>query len=227
MNSLFYRPIRVEAKNHEILFWGCLHYRHNPKWEIPIWKRRGYESSKDHDEGVILNWNSKANENTIGFLLGDTMFGYGGEEEFIKLLNRLRFKELFIMSGNHIAGWHQAFESVVAKTGGNVLDMDSNKKVIFVPNYLEAYVNGHPVVMSHYALAAWNGQGKSAFMIHSHSHGNIYGTDLGNILYKAKIIDVGVENCPFPITFGELKNKFKSEESKTFDHHTANTSSPF
>jgi calcineurin-like phosphoesterase family protein len=223
MKGLFYLPVRVEAKNHEILFWGCLHYRHNPKWEIPIWKRRGYESSAEHDEGIIRNWNSKATEKTVGFLLGDVMFGYGGDQEFCNLMRRLKFQRVFVMSGNHHAGWKQAFESVKS----NTLYIDGyHKEVIFVPNYLEAYVNGQPIVMSHYAIASWNGQGKGSWMLHSHSHGSLYGTDLGNILYKAKIMDVGVERHPFPATFGEIKSNFNNPVV-SFDHHTAETQNPF
>jgi calcineurin-like phosphoesterase family protein len=224
MKGLFYQPVRVEAKNHEVLFWGCLHYRHNPKWELPIWKRRGYESSAEHDEGIVRNWNSKATEKTVGFLLGDIMFGYGGEEEFVKLMNRLNFWRVFVMSGNHHAGWKQTFESL----RDNTLYLNGHKKeVIFVPNYLEAYVNGQPIVCSHYALAAWNGQGKGSYMIHSHSHGNLYGTELGNVLYKAKIMDVGVERCPFPISFGEIKSKFDKLDPIAFDHHNSKTENPF
>jgi calcineurin-like phosphoesterase family protein len=223
MKSLFYQPVRVEAKNHEVLFWGCLHYRHNPKWEVPIWKRRGYESSAEHDEGIVRNWNSKATEKTVGFLLGDVMFGYGGEEEFVKLMNRLNFWRVFVMSGNHHAGWKQTFENLK----DNTLYLDKcRKEVIFVPNYLEAYVNGQPIVLSHYAIASWNGQSKGAWMLHSHSHGSLYGTDLGNILYKAKIADVGVERFLYPPTFGEIKSHFK-EDTVSFDHHTAETQNPF
>jgi calcineurin-like phosphoesterase family protein len=223
MKGLFYQPVRVDAKNHDILFWGCLHYRHSPKWEIPIWKRRGYESSAEHDEGIIRNWNSKATEKTVGFLLGDVMFGYGGDQEFCNLMRRLKFQRVFVMSGNHHAGWKQAFESVKS----NTLYIDGyHKEVIFVPNYLEAYVNGQPIVMSHYAIASWNGQGKGSWMLHSHSHGSLYGTDLGNILYKAKIMDVGVERHPFPATFGEIKSNFK-DPIVSFDHHNSKTENPF
>jgi calcineurin-like phosphoesterase family protein len=223
MKGLFYQPVRVEAKNHEVLFWGCLHYRHNPKWEIPIWKRRGYESSAEHDEGIVRNWNSKATEKTVGFLLGDVMFGYGGAEEFVKLMNRLNFDRVFVMSGNHHAGWKQAFESVKDNT---IYLNGHRKQVIFVPNYLEAYVNGQPIVMSHYAIASWNGQGKGSWMLHSHSHGSLYGTDLGNILYTAKIMDVGVERHPFPVTFGSIKSNF-NDPVVSFDHHNSKTENPF
>ena len=55
-------------------------------------------------------------------------------------------------------------------------------------------------------------------MVHGHSHGNLYNSDLGKILYKARIIDVGIENCPSPISMREIKNKFK-ENPTSFDHH--------
>jgi calcineurin-like phosphoesterase family protein len=224
MKGLFYLPVRVEAKNHEVLFWGCLHYGHDPKWDVPIWRRRGFNSSAEHDEAIINNWNSKATDKTVGFLLGDVMFGYGGEEKFKKLMSRLNFSRVFVMSGNHQSGWKQAFESV----DSNNLYVDGNysKEVIFVPNYLEAYVNGQPIVMSHYAIASWNGQGKGSWMLHSHSHGSLYGTDLGNILYKAKIMDVGVERHPFPVTFGSIKSNF-SDPVVSFDHHNSKTENPF
>ena len=224
MKGLFYRPVKVEAKNHEVLFWGCLHYGHNPKWDVPIWKRRGFNSSEEHDEAIIRNWNSKATDKTVGFLLGDIMFGFGGEEKFKKLMSRLNFHRVFVMSGNHTAGWHQTFESLE----DNCLYVDGNysKEVLFVPNYLEAYVNGQPMVLSHYAIASWNGQGKGAWMLHSHSHGSLYGTDLGNILYKAKIADVGVERFLYPPSFGEIKSHFK-DETVSFDHHTAEIENPF
>ena len=159
MKQLFYQPVKVDAKNYEILFWGCLHYGHDPKWDIPIWKRRGFNSSAEHDEAIVNNWNSKATDKTTGFLLGDIMFGYGGEEKFKSLMNRLNFRRVFVMSGNHTAGWKQTFESVhdntyyvYGKRAGEIRGIE--KEVIFVPNYLEAYVNGQPIVLSHYAIAS-------------------------------------------------------------------------
>ena len=151
------------------------------------------------------------------------MFGYGGEEKFMNLMRRLKFKRLFVMSGNHNAGWKQSFEAVK----DNALYLDDNlKEIIFVPNYLEAYVNGQPIVMCHYGIASWNGQSKGAWMLHSHSHGSLYGTDLGNILYKAKIADVGVERFLYPPSFGEIKSKF-DKETVAFDHHNSETQNPF
>jgi calcineurin-like phosphoesterase family protein len=226
MKGLFYLPVRVEAKNHEILFWGCLHYRHNPKWELPIWKRRGYESSAEHDEGIVRNWNSKATEKTVGFLLGDVMFGYGGEEEFIKLMNRLNFWRVFVMSGNHQSGWKQAFESVK----DNTLYLNGHKKeVIFVPNYLEAYVNGQAFVCSHYPLLSWNGASKNSIMLFSHVHGSLSNSELGRMYLEkgGRVLEVSVEASPYPLTYGEVINLVKNKSEFKTDHHTSETKNPF
>jgi len=222
MKHLFYQPLKIDAKDPDVLFWGCLHYGHDPKWEVPIWATRGYASSAEHDQGIVQRWNEKATDRTVAFLLGDSVFGYGGEEKLRHLFATLRFKTAYVLAGNHHAGWKQVFESCE----GNTLDLGDGKSVVFVPNYLETYVNGQPIVLSHYPLASWNGQGKGAWMVHSHCHGSLYNSDLGKLLYRAKIIDVGVERCPAPLSFGELRHFF-SKESVSFDHHNPTTQTPF
>ena len=217
MKEYFYKPVKITAKDHDVLFQGCMHIGHECKnWDTPLWKTRGYNSSAEHDEGLIANWNSKANKNTVGFLLGDTIFGHMADERLLKLFNRLNFKVLYILPGNHQAGYKQIFDSLHE----NVLNVDGHEKLIhFVPNYLEAVVNGQLIVLNHYAQATWNGQHKGAWQLHSHSHGNLYKSELGKLLYKSKTMDVGVEICPEPISFAELRTKFRSYDQITFDHH--------
>ncbi|NBO22306.1 hypothetical protein EBU94_03045 [bacterium] len=235
MKSLFYSPVRWEAKNNEILFWGCLHWHHNPKWDIPIWKRRGFDSVEEHDEAIVKNWNSKASDKTTGFLLGDTMFGYGGQEEFVKLMRRLKFRRLFVMSGNHNAGWKQTFEAVQ----DNVFYIDGKiareaqglplKEVIFVPNYLEAYINGQPIVMCHYPVLSWNGAGKGSWMLFSHVHGSLGNSELGRMYLKdgGYNLEVSVEVNPFPLTYGEIAAIMRNKPKFKTDHHDENGSTPF
>jgi calcineurin-like phosphoesterase family protein len=55
-------------------------------------------------------------------------------------------------------------------------------------------------------------------MIHGHSHGNLYGSEMGEVLYKARVVDVGVERYPSPPSFKEIKEKFK-KHPVSFDHH--------
>ena len=217
MKDLFYKSVKITSTDHDVLFWGCMHYGHDPKWDIPIWKTRGYNSSFEHDEGLIMNWNKKAGASTIGFLLGDTIFGHNADERLINLFKRLYFKELYVLPGNHQAGYKQLIERVQ----DNILlpSASEYKQVHFVPNYLETSINGQAIVMNHYAQATWNGQHKGAWHLHSHSHGNLYKSELGKLLYKSKTMDVGVEVCSEPISFAELRAKFRGYDQITFDHH--------
>jgi calcineurin-like phosphoesterase family protein len=217
MKDLFYKSVKIKSTDHDVLFWGCMHYGHDPKWDVPIWKTRGYNSSFEHDEGLIFNWNKKAGASTIGFLLGDTIFGHNADERLITLFKRLDFKELYVLPGNHQAGYKQLLERVQ----DNILlpAASEYKQVHFVPNYLEAVVNGQTIIMNHYAQATWNGQHKGAWHLHSHSHGNLYKSELGKLLYKSKTMDVGVEVCSEPISFAELRAKFRGYDQITFDHH--------
>jgi calcineurin-like phosphoesterase family protein len=220
MKDLFYKSVKINSTDHDVLFWGCMHYGHDPKWDIPIWKTRGYNSSEEHDEGLIKNWNSKANKNTVGFLLGDTIFGYKADERLLKLFNRLTFKELYILPGNHQAGYKQLLDSC----DGNVIKaqlVDGHEKTIhFVPNYLEVVVNGQSIVMSHYPIISWNGAGKGAYHIFSHVHGNLNRSELGRLYLKTGLnYEVSIENCPSPITFGELRAEMRKRVQSCPDHH--------
>jgi calcineurin-like phosphoesterase family protein len=67
-----------------------------------------------------------------------------------------------------------------------------------VGEFREITVDGTPVVLCHYALRVWNGQGKGAWNLHGHSHGR-----LAPLTRQA---DVGVDARDFrPVTFDEIK----------------------
>jgi calcineurin-like phosphoesterase family protein len=222
MKDFFYKPLKINKRNNEILFWGCLHYGHDPKWQVPIWKSRGYESSQEHDLAIIQNWNSKASKETTGFILGDIVFGYDGEEKFKKLIKDLNFKQLFVMSGNHQSGWKQVFESCEK----NILKIEEqDKEVIFVPNYLELIVNGQFIVTSHFPIISWNLAGKDSWMLFSHVHGSLSKSELGNMYLNngGKVLEVSVESSRFPFTYGEIFNFMKNKSKFKTDHHESET----
>lgn len=224
MKSFFYKPVFETAKNHQILFWGCLHYKHNPGWEIPIWKMRGFNSSEEHDLAIVQNWNNKASEETIGFLLGDIVFGRDAESHLRFLADNLKYSKLYVMSGNHQAGWKQLFESV----DENVYKASHGGELIFVPNYLEAYVNGQAIVMSHYPILSWNGQGKGSWMLFSHVHGSLGKSDIGKLyISRGYSREVSVEMAPSPLTYGEIHAEMRQKKWFSPDRHDASGNTPF
>lgn len=225
MKDLFYKPIKVTDKEDNIFFWSDLHLGHAcTHWDEPLYVKRGFKTLEEHDSSLIQRWNEIISIDSIVFNLGDMMFGRNGYERLKNTFEILNFKTMYLLFGNHTAGTKQVFESLPENE--NVYQVNSEKQVIFCPNYFESYINGTPCVLSHYAIASFNGQSKGSFMIHGHSHGSLSNSDLGKLLYRARIIDVGVENCPHPISFRKIKNRFK-DDPVSFDHHTKDTSSPF
>lgn len=224
IKDLFYKPLKIKGDPNNILLQGCLHYNHDPVWENPIWNQRGYKSAKDHNEGRINNWNAKADQDSIGILLGDNFFGQGGAEGFKNLLRRLNFKTLYLCAGNHFAGFWQ----LLNECKENIYEFE-NKTVIFCPNYFEAFINGKPVVCSHYPVLSWNGQSKGSYMLFAHVHGRLKDSKVGRMYLEsgAKCLEVSVEVNPFPLTFTEITRILEKREPVSFDHHGKDTKNPF
>lgn len=217
MKFLFYSPLKVDAKETDIVFWSDTHFNHAcAHWEIPLWKARGFESVEQHNETLIERWNSVCNKNTIAFHLGDFIFGKDSIQNFKDLVsNRLNFSKLYVMPGNHCSGWKQVFE----EQPGNAFKINQNKTVFFVPNYLEVLANGVPLALCHYPLASFHGQSRQTIHLHGHCHSNLMKSPLGPLIYKTKTFDVSIENCPFPITLKEIKQKFVNQNSVTYDRN--------
>lgn len=219
IKNKLYKTIRIEADSKSILFWGCTHYNHDPSWEIPIWKQRGFDSALHARESLINNWNSKASENTIGFLLGDIMFGRGGKEEFLSILERHQFKEMYICSGNHFAGFNFCLEDLTDEDGN--YQFNDCKKVIFCPNLFEVCINKQNMVLSHYPILSFNGQSKGYWHLFSHVHGNLEKSEIGSkyINSGAKVYEVSVEKNSYPISMFELTKIMSKKQPTSFDHH--------
>lgn len=214
MKDIFYKPIVIQDKEDRIFFWSDMHLGHAcTSWDHPLYAQRGFATLEEHDSTLIRRWNQTVSIDSIVFNLGDMMFGYNGYQRILNCFEMLNFKTMYLLFGNHMAGTHQVFEGVE----GNVLQINSEKQVVFCPNYIEANINGTMCVLSHYPIASFNRQNKGAFMIHGHCHGNLYETELGQILYKRRVIDVGVEKFTQPVSFGEIKRLLKNKAD--FNRH--------
>lgn len=218
MKSLFYQPIRIEAKPHQVCFWSDTHFNHKCEhWSIPLWRARGFESIEEHNETLIERWNEKSNMDTTFFHLGDFVFGFNSIEAFKKIIRRVNFKHLFVMPGNHCSGWKQVFEE---QTNKNTWSVAPGKMVTFVPNYLEVVVNGQMFVLSHYPILSFNGQSKGGYCLYGHVHGNLSKNEIGKLYDKAKTMEVTVESAPYPVTFADVRSYMKTKEFISFDHHS-------
>jgi calcineurin-like phosphoesterase family protein len=218
----YLQPLRINHPEDNVFFWGCLHLNHGPKWQVPLWKMRGFNSVQEHNEAIEIAWRKSLNEESIIFLLGDTCFGYQAEEYMDSFFHRVPFKEVYWLPGNHTAGWKQ----FLCKSDSEGVIDRGYQKIYLTPNYLEMFINGHSVVASHYPIASWNGQGKGSYMVHAHVHGTLDKSELGKVLYRSRIKEVSVEKCSEPISFNNIKKSF-DQSIITYDHHGVGTLNPF
>ncbi len=217
----------------KVFFWSDMHYNHDPKWEVPLWKMRGFDSAQKHNDGLIARWNNKISKNDTVFHLGDILFGQDGEKSLDILLGKLNFKSLYLLAGNHLSGFKQHFRKSLG-----VYNIDEyyrlpllladgvNQEVYLLPNYYEIYVNGKPIVLSHYPLRSWNGHAQGSWACVGHVHGSLKDIRV-DILDKGKILDVGVESVSEPISFDELKVIMDKKSILNESHHHKDTQTPF
>ena len=210
--------IKFKTSERNVFFTSDPHMDHDRDF---VWEVRGYKSAVEHKEGVIKKWNEVVTPNDIVFSLGDFQFGKDSEKNMIETLQRLNFSEIFLIQGNHGSGWKQ-----LKQNKGRHFDL-GDKKVNLSPDYMELIVDGQPIVVCHYPIVSWNGQGKGSFMLHGHCHGNLANTEIGKILYKAKIMDVGIDRLGRPMSFAEVKEILDAREAVSFDHHNSQTQNPF
>ena len=67
----------------KIWFTSDIHFGHQKEF---LWGPRGFESSLEHDEAIIRNWNSVVDYDDDIYVLGDLMLGDNDYD--IKCINR-------------------------------------------------------------------------------------------------------------------------------------------
>ena len=92
-----------------------LHFGHDKKF---LWGPRGFNSSKEHDEAIIANWNSIVGHDDEVYVLGDLMLGdseYG--RDCVEKLNGF----IYLIRGNHDTEnrWREVYPAIagVVKIG--------------------------------------------------------------------------------------------------------------
>ena len=215
------------SENSKVYFISDLHYAHEKLLES-----RGFSTIGEHNKTIIDNWNNKVNNDSTVFFLGDLVLGAGqkSQETYENLLNKLNFKYLYVMQGNHFGGgkpmWNSAFSSGKIDEYYRLKyclnsNPDEDKVVYFIPNYYEIFVNSTPLILSHYPILSWNGIRANSILLFGHCHNSLEKTPWVKENYlKSKCMDVGFEAIKAPISFSEVKEIMDKRPIIQVDHHS-------
>ena len=85
-----------------------LHFGHDREF---LWGPRGFQSSLEHDEAVIRNWNSVVEPEDTVYVLGDIMLG--DNEHGIECMRRLN-GHIHLIRGNHDTDhrWYEVYRTI-------------------------------------------------------------------------------------------------------------------
>jgi calcineurin-like phosphoesterase family protein len=166
--STFHRHAPSESRIEErqllaVYFTGDTHFGDPRVLRID---KRSFKSIPEHDEALIARWNETVLPDDEVWHLGDFAL-HVRPERIDELLNILNGRKHLIIGNND----GQATLSAQGWAS--------------VQNYAELLVDGHALVLCHYAFRTWKNMGRGWLDLHGHSH--------GKLKRQTRQFDVGVD----------------------------------
>lgn len=154
---------------------------------------------------LVINWNKKISPRDEVYFLGDFSFGnHEQTEDILKQLNGIKY----LVRGNHDKKFNDKFLLNFFKWVKDYFLLEINE-----PDILS---KKQSIALFHYPLRTWEKIHYGAWHLFGHSHGSMK-LDIG------KSLDVGVDCHNYePISYDEIKIKFKGKQIETLDHHKEN-----
>ena len=207
-----FHALKFNTEN--VYFWSDLHRGHNRDFII---EPRGFKTVWEHDKELLNRLNNKVGKNDVFFLLGDNVLAKQNSfDKLEELFSNINCETVFCMSGNHYGGLKKFVEKysvgINAEFMFHILNF-KGKTINVIPNYFEVDVCGQFIVLSHYSILSWNKMHRGSFMIFGHSHHNLSKAKECEFYINGKVLDVGVESCPEPISFREVCDYMESREN--------------
>ncbi|KQR72952.1 hydrolase [Rhizobium sp. Leaf384] len=141
--------------------------------------RRPFSTMADHDAALIATWNSVVGDDDEVWHLGDVIAKGGDCEQLLAALNGRK----------HLVIGNNDPDTTISAKGWSS-----------VQSYAEMILDGHHLVLCHYAFRTWNKMGKKSIDLHGHSH--------GRLKPMPRQFDVGVDARALrPVTLTDLLAK--------------------
>jgi calcineurin-like phosphoesterase family protein len=169
-------------------------------------KTRDFDTLEEHNEALVKAINDVVGVDDQLWHLGD--WSFGGFPSIKQFRDRLVVRDINLVYGNHD-------EKIEANREGIQSLFTS------VQYYKELTIQGHKLILSHYAHRVWNKSHHNSIHLYGHSHGTI--PDYG------KSMDVGVD-VAFnlfgeyrPFRWEEIARIMAKRQNLIVDHHTKHT----
>lgn len=219
-----YRIIKhTWAEKNDIFFCSDPHAFHNPSWDIPLWKSRGYESAEEAAVDKIAKINAKVGPDQTLYCLGDGFLN-ATDEQCLDWLSQINCKNIRYLFGNHESNMYRLYKQAVkAQYGFDDLEVYPLRmgNVVFYGNHLDVEVGKQKIVLNHFPLHSWNSMGqRKSWMLSGHQH-NTDPTRNPDFPTN-RCIDVGWDWKRDVWSYAEIEDVMSTKTFQAVDHHTAN-----
>ncbi len=156
--------------------------------------KRPFRTIAEHDEALVQNWNRVVTPDDTVYHLGDFAYGLDDEGDRLQwLFSRLNGRKHLVL-GNHDLDDSGRMHPTVASLGW-----------VERPEHLmHVLLDGHRIVLSHYAHREWQGGQKGAYHFYGHAHGTLPGSG------RSRDVGVDLADVRFtPQTFEDLTARMK------------------
>ena len=212
-----------ETDDQKIYISSDFHLNHNPKWKVPIYKMRGFDSAVEMTNGIIQSVNDIVRPNDILLFLGDWCLNTT-VEQFDESIARVNCQHIYMLFGNHPnPHFKNVYKPMVKKLLGENYTENSEvyplryKNVIYIGHYAEVVLAGQFIVLCHYPISVWNEMSHGAWHLCGHSH-NGFAQSKADNLY-GKILDVGWDGHRKPWSFSEISAVMNGKRFIAVDEH--------
>lgn len=203
----------------KIFFSSDWHNYHDPKWDIPIWKMRGYNSPQESVDDVVSKINAKVKEDDFLYFLGDGFLN-ATDEQVLEWFSRINCKNINYIYGNHESNIFRIYRQAVLEKYGDpeieVYPMRFNN-VVFLGNYQEIYIGKKLIVLQHFPIKTWNNNSRNSFHLHGHSHNTDKSRNPEHPM--GKCLDCSWDWKKDIWSFEEIEDVMSTKEMQIFDHH--------
>lgn len=219
------KKLSFKSSEQKIWFISDLHVGHNKPF---ILGPRFYNNVNEAVQHTFDMLYTHIGPNDIVFNLGDMVCGAGAaSEEYAKRVATIPCKAHYYIWGNHSAGIKNLYDNVRAKHNLLADDIEvypmryPDTNFIFLGHYAEVFIDGTPVVLTHYPIASWNHMGDGGYNIHGHCHRSM--KDTGSL----KRLDVGWDWKKRPVEWNEIVRELKGNKFQPVDHHGKDNTGSF
>jgi len=193
-----------------------LHLNHNPDWQNPIYKIRGYNSAQEMTKGIIRQINETCLSTDRLLVSGDFCLNTT-EEEFYTLIRNINPK-MYFLRGNHNNPWEKLYLNHCKENFGfEVVGYEWLDKITYLGDYQLFSWNKQFFCCTHFPMYVWDYMKNGAISLVGHSHGSCQLSHPED--FSCKQIDVGWDVWKKPISFQEIMDCANTKKIVKRDHH--------